>query len=145
MGPKPYEFIGFGDLHGPKPYEFIRFGDLHGPKPYEFIRFGDPFYGSPADRAEIGPRWRAGASVKLGRGRGADPDGRNPRYVLKCPFINITIVDLGPFRPQINKSILDFGVRGASWGVLAPPGRSSNQNNPSNHYFNTKLGLSQRT
>ncbi len=40
-GPKPYEFIGFADLHGPKPYEFIGFGDLHGPKPYEFIGFGD--------------------------------------------------------------------------------------------------------
>ncbi len=26
-GPKPYEFMGFGDLHGPKPYEFIGFGD----------------------------------------------------------------------------------------------------------------------
>ena len=27
-GPKPYEFIGFGDIHGPKPYEFIGFGDM---------------------------------------------------------------------------------------------------------------------
>ncbi len=26
---EPYEFIGFGDIHGPKPYEFIGFGDLH--------------------------------------------------------------------------------------------------------------------
>jgi hypothetical protein len=26
--PKPYEFIGFGDIHGPKPYEFIGFGDI---------------------------------------------------------------------------------------------------------------------
>ena len=38
---EPYEFIGFGVIHGPKPYEFIGFGDLHGPKPYEFIGFGD--------------------------------------------------------------------------------------------------------
>ncbi len=37
QGPRPCEFIGFGDLHGPKPYEFIGFGDLHGPKPYAFI------------------------------------------------------------------------------------------------------------
>jgi hypothetical protein len=41
-GPKPYKFVGFGDIHGPKPYEFIRFGDIHGPKPYEFIGFGVP-------------------------------------------------------------------------------------------------------
>ena len=27
LGPKPYEFMGFGDIHGPKPYEFIGFGD----------------------------------------------------------------------------------------------------------------------
>ncbi len=40
-GPKPCEFIGFGDIHGPKPYELIGFGDIHGPKPYEFIGFGD--------------------------------------------------------------------------------------------------------
>ena len=40
-GPKPYKFIGFGDLHGPKPYKFIGFGDLHGPKPYKSIGFGD--------------------------------------------------------------------------------------------------------
>ncbi len=39
-GHKPYEFIGFGDLHGPKSYKFIGFGDLHGPKPYEFIGLG---------------------------------------------------------------------------------------------------------
>ncbi len=38
---KPYEFIGFGDIHGPKPYAFIGFGDILGPKYYEFIRFGD--------------------------------------------------------------------------------------------------------
>ncbi len=39
-GPKPYKFIGFGDVHGPKPYKFIGSGDVHGPKPYEFIGFG---------------------------------------------------------------------------------------------------------
>ena len=38
--PKPYKFIGFGDIHVPKPYEFIGFGDIHGPKPYKFIGFG---------------------------------------------------------------------------------------------------------
>ncbi len=26
LGPKPYKFIGFGDIHGPKPYKFIGFG-----------------------------------------------------------------------------------------------------------------------
>ena len=26
--PKPYEFIGFGAIHGPKPYEFTGFGDM---------------------------------------------------------------------------------------------------------------------
>ncbi len=41
-GPKPYELIGFGDIHGPKPYKFIGFGGIHGPKHYKFIGFGDP-------------------------------------------------------------------------------------------------------
>ncbi len=35
-GTKPYEFLGFGDIHGPKPCEFIGFGDIYGPQPYEF-------------------------------------------------------------------------------------------------------------
>ena len=26
--PKPYEFIGFGDMYAPKPYESIGFGDI---------------------------------------------------------------------------------------------------------------------
>ncbi len=26
--PKPYKFIGFGDIHGPKPYKFTGFGDM---------------------------------------------------------------------------------------------------------------------
>ncbi len=29
-GPKPYKFIGFGDIHGPKPYKFVGFGDPSG-------------------------------------------------------------------------------------------------------------------
>ncbi len=29
-GPKPYKFIGFGDIHGPTPYKFIGLGDIHG-------------------------------------------------------------------------------------------------------------------
>ncbi len=33
LWPQPYDFIGFGDIHGPKPYEFIGFGDIHGPNP----------------------------------------------------------------------------------------------------------------
>ncbi len=41
VGPKPYGFIGFGDIHGPKPYKFIGFGDIRGPKPYKFRGFGD--------------------------------------------------------------------------------------------------------
>ncbi len=40
-GPKPYTFIGFGDIYGPKPYKFIGFGDIYGPKPHKFIGFGD--------------------------------------------------------------------------------------------------------
>ncbi len=27
-GPKPYKFIGFGDIHSPKPYKFVWFGDI---------------------------------------------------------------------------------------------------------------------
>ena len=38
--PKPYKFIGFGDIYGPKPYKCIGFGDIYGPKPYKFIGFG---------------------------------------------------------------------------------------------------------
>ncbi len=37
---KPYNFIGFGDIHGPKPFELLGFDDIHGPKPYKYIRFG---------------------------------------------------------------------------------------------------------
>ncbi len=33
------------------------------------------------------------------------------------------------------------GGGGGSWGVLVPPGRSSNFHNRSKYYFNTKLGL----
>ncbi len=39
-GPKPYKFIGFGDIYGPKPYRFIGFGDIYGPKVHNFIGFG---------------------------------------------------------------------------------------------------------
>jgi hypothetical protein len=35
VSPKPYKFIGFGDIHSPKPYEFIGFGDIPGPNPYK--------------------------------------------------------------------------------------------------------------
>ncbi len=45
-GPKPYEVIGFGNIHGPKPYEFIGFGDSYDPKPYKFIGFGGGQYWS---------------------------------------------------------------------------------------------------
>ncbi len=38
--PKPYKFIGFGDIHGPKPYKFIGFGAMDATKPYKFIGFG---------------------------------------------------------------------------------------------------------
>ncbi len=40
-GPKPYKFIGVGDIHGPKPYKFIGFGDSRrapGRNPYQGIR-----------------------------------------------------------------------------------------------------------
>ncbi len=39
LGPKPYEFIGFGAIQGPKRYKFIGSGGIHGPKPYELIGF----------------------------------------------------------------------------------------------------------
>ncbi len=29
-GPKPYNFIWFGEIHGPEPFKFIGFGDIHG-------------------------------------------------------------------------------------------------------------------
>ncbi len=32
--PKPYDFIGFGDMDVTKPFESIWFGDIHGPEPY---------------------------------------------------------------------------------------------------------------
>ncbi len=38
--------VGSGNPQGregdPKPYRFIGFGDIHGPKPYRFIGFGEP-------------------------------------------------------------------------------------------------------
>ncbi len=38
---KTSKFTGFGDIRGrPKPYKFIGFGNIHGPKPYKFIGFG---------------------------------------------------------------------------------------------------------
>ncbi len=40
IGPKPYKFIGFGDINGPKPYKFTVFGDINGPTPYKFTLFG---------------------------------------------------------------------------------------------------------
>ncbi len=40
LPPKPYKFIGFGDIYGPKPYKFIRFGAMDVPKPYKSIGFG---------------------------------------------------------------------------------------------------------
>ncbi len=30
LGPKPYKFIGFGDIHGLKPFKFMGFGDICG-------------------------------------------------------------------------------------------------------------------
>ncbi len=62
----------------------------------------------------------------------------NPHNVFIHLFILINIVESVPLRLQINKIIVNVGVRGgllgrpgavsggASWGVLAPPGRSSN-------------------
>jgi hypothetical protein len=37
-GPKPYKFMGFGDIHGTK---LTGLGDIHGFKPHKFIGFGD--------------------------------------------------------------------------------------------------------
>ncbi len=52
-GPKPYKFIGLGDLHGSKPCKFIGFGDLHGPKAYESIRLETETKHRNADTAKI--------------------------------------------------------------------------------------------
>ena len=58
-GPKPYKFIGFGDIHSPKPYKFIGFGDIHGPKPYKFIGFGDIHGPKPYKFIGFGPPGRS--------------------------------------------------------------------------------------
>ena len=68
MAPKPYEIIGFGDIHGPKPYEFIGFGDIHGPKPYEFIWFGDIHGPKSCEFIGFGPCSSAGLRTALRRG-----------------------------------------------------------------------------
>ncbi len=56
VGPKPYKFIGFGDMHGPKPYKFIRFGCI----------LGTTFFGRSecmSSRCQSAyPRFRNGAS-----------------------------------------------------------------------------------
>ncbi len=63
-GPKPYKFIGFGDIHGPKPYKFIGFGDIHGPKPYKFIGFGD-IHGLPCSHKGVQQTSRNGFRIGL--------------------------------------------------------------------------------
>ncbi len=74
VGPKPYEFIGFGDIHGPKPYKFIGFGDIHGPSGRRV----------PARRTP-----RSSGSVRRGAAAGLGADGdqgpRNP-YLLTIPI-----------------------------------------------------------
>ncbi len=61
-GPKPYKFIGFGDIHGPKVHEFIGFGDIHGPKNHRV--WGHPYPG-------LG--FEAGAQVYPGPGYAPEP------------------------------------------------------------------------
>ncbi len=117
---KPYKFMWFGGIHGPKPYKFIGLRwvlilqipvmPLAPLKPY-----------LPGENRH--PQPPTGPS---GGKRKAAWSGNNQRYVFIYPFIIKTIVDIGPFRTQIDKHMVDFGVRGASWGVLAPPGRPSN-------------------
>ena len=98
--PKPYKFIGFGDIHGPKPYKFIGFGDIHGPKPNKFIGFGDihgpkPYgqtTGSHGRRPEVvnsvapvilkfpATRGRAGTGPKPSTFIGKRPSGADPGH-----------------------------------------------------------------
>ncbi len=59
LGPKPYKFVGFGDLLGPKPYKFIGFGDLLGPKPYRLIGFGDFLGPKPYKFIGFGFGWQS--------------------------------------------------------------------------------------
>ncbi len=69
------------------------------------------------------------------------PQGLPRRYVSTYLSIHITIVDVDLLRLQIDKIVVEFGVRGAAWAFLALPGRSSNSNIRSKHYVTTKLGL----
>ncbi len=59
-GPKPYKFIGFGDIHGPNPYKCIWFGELPS-RGREIPGIITPASGSPAFAADPGPG--AGDSV----------------------------------------------------------------------------------
>ncbi len=43
-GPKPYKFIGFGDIDGPKPYKFIGLGDIEGPEQCVVALWGGTLY-----------------------------------------------------------------------------------------------------
>ncbi len=57
---KPYEFIGFGGIHGPKPYKFIGFGAMEVTKPYKFIGFGAVEITKPHkfySRCRTDPEW----------------------------------------------------------------------------------------
>ncbi len=76
--PKPYKFIGFGDIHGPRPYKLIGFGDVHGPKPYKFIGF----HGTPQGSLRI-----------LGSG----PDSTLPEAEIRA--------SISTFRPRAGVSV----------------------------------------
>ena len=68
--PKPYKFIGFGDIHGPKPCKLIGFGDMHGPKPCKLIGSARP---------SVGAVW---APIKTNNSSFLGPEGLLP---LCCP------------------------------------------------------------
>ncbi len=70
-GPKPYKFIGFGDMHDPKAYKFIRFGDMHDPKPCKFIGFGDMHGPKSCIIISAGAEGRDPPRIRRGFGRAA--------------------------------------------------------------------------
>ena len=99
--PKPYKFIGFGDIYGPKPYKFIGFGDIYGPKPYKFTGFGQD-------------------DLKHGRGKFMWPD---QEMVTKLPWNWSPGLILGAF-------CTIFRARPVGTGLGAKFGRKTAQNRP---------------
>jgi hypothetical protein len=70
LGGLPPSRVG---VNGPKPYKFIGLGDVNGPKPYKFIGVGNNYLGKSHP-----PVSGTGGDPRLGGCRRPAPRGRQP-------------------------------------------------------------------